>query len=104
MVVSDHSPCIENLKQSGDFLQDWGGISSLQFGLSLIWSQAKMRGFTFHDISRLICMAPSKLCGLECRKGSLRVGLDADFVVWDPNETIEVGICNISNQIYCNFY
>jgi hypothetical protein len=37
MVVSDHSPCIPEMKQMGDdkgnFLSAWGGISSLQFGM-----------------------------------------------------------------------
>ncbi|XP_078801794.1 allantoinase, mitochondrial-like isoform X4 [Oryzias latipes] len=35
MVVSDHSPCTPDLKKLdfGDFMQAWGGISSLQFGL-----------------------------------------------------------------------
>ena len=34
MVVSDHSPCTADLKilDKGDFMQAWGGISSLQFG------------------------------------------------------------------------
>jgi hypothetical protein len=37
MVVSEHSPCIPEMKQMGDgkgnFLSAWGGISSLQFGM-----------------------------------------------------------------------
>ena len=42
MVVSDHSPCTPDLKLPGekDFMAAWGGISSLQFGLSLFWSQS----------------------------------------------------------------
>lgn len=34
MVVSDHSPCTADLKllKEGDFMNAWGGISSLQFG------------------------------------------------------------------------
>lgn len=34
MVVSDHSPCTPDLKKldTGDFIEAWGGISSLQFG------------------------------------------------------------------------
>lgn len=37
MVVSDHSPCTPDLKNldCGDFIQAWGGISSLQFGKSI---------------------------------------------------------------------
>ena len=37
MIVSDHSPCTPDLKMPGekDFMAAWGGISSLQFGLTL---------------------------------------------------------------------
>ena len=90
MVVSDHSPCTEELKGSGDFLKAWGGISSLQFGLSILWSQARSRKFNFCDITRVLSEGPAKLCGLENSKGSLKIGMDADFVIWDPEQTIEV--------------
>src|SRR5437762_3107038 len=35
-IVSDHSPCTPELKrrEEGDFARAWGGIASLQFGLS----------------------------------------------------------------------
>lgn len=89
MVVSDHSPCTEDLKE-GDFLTAWGGISSLQFGLSLLWTQARMRQFDLQDVVRVLCSEPAKLCRLDDRKGSLRVGMDADFVIWDPEQTTEV--------------
>lgn len=90
MVVSDHSPCTEDLKKSGNFLTAWGGISSVQFGLPLFWSQASSRGFGLQEVVHLLSTAPSKLCGLENRKGALKVGLDGDFVVWDPQAIFEV--------------
>lgn len=34
--------------------------------------------------------SPAKLCGLQARKGQLQVGLDADFVVWNPETQIEI--------------
>jgi allantoinase len=39
-VVSDHSPCTPELKRLdvGDFGLAWGGISSLQIGLSAVWT------------------------------------------------------------------
>ena len=42
-VVSDHSPSTIELKRldEGDFGAAWGGISSLQLGLSLIWTEAR---------------------------------------------------------------
>nr|CAD7201121.1 unnamed protein product [Timema douglasi] len=92
MVVSDHSPCTPDLKklEQGDFLSAWGGISSLQFGLSLFWTEARLRGFTFLDVTRLLSSAPAKLCGLQDRKGCLKQGMDADLVIWDPLRSFQV--------------
>lgn len=90
MIVSDHSPCVPELKTCGNFLTAWGGISSLQFGLSLIWTAARTRGIRLSDISKLLSSQPAKLCGLEDRKGDLSVGMDADFVIWDPDESIKI--------------
>src|SRR6266568_2834723 len=41
LVVSDHSPCTAAMKEpgTGDFGLAWGGISSLQLGLPLVWTQ-----------------------------------------------------------------
>ncbi|XP_023320245.1 allantoinase, mitochondrial [Eurytemora carolleeae] len=65
MVVSDHSPCTPDLKLPGekDFMNSWGGISSLQFGLSLLWTGSRTRQFSLQDINRLLSLAPAKLAG-----------------------------------------
>lgn len=42
------------------------------------------------EISKLLSSQPARLCGLDDRKGNLSEGMDADFVVWDPEETIKV--------------
>jgi allantoinase len=85
-VVSDHSPCAPELKlpQAGDFVKAWGGVSSLQFGLPLIWTEARRRGFRFEHLSSWMSAAPAKLAGFEKRKGMIAPGYDADLVVWNP--------------------
>ncbi len=85
-IVSDHSPCTPALKlpQAGDFPKAWGGIASLQFSLSLIWTHARARGFGFEDLARWMSAAPAKLAGVEKRKGIIATGYDADLVVWNP--------------------
>ncbi|HLO00222.1 MAG TPA: allantoinase AllB [Pyrinomonadaceae bacterium] len=86
MIVSDHSPCPPELKlrDSGDFLQAWGGISSLQLRLPVVWTEGRRRGFSILDMARWLCSEPAKLVGLEGRKGSIADGNDADFVIWNP--------------------
>lgn len=86
MVVSDHSPCTPALKlqESGDFLDAWGGIAALQFGLPVMWTNLRSRGFGLSDLTRLMSAEPAKLAGLNTRKGKLAAGYDADIVVWNP--------------------
>ncbi|XP_025986246.1 allantoinase, mitochondrial isoform X2 [Solenopsis invicta] len=98
MIVSDHSPCVPELKTRGNFLTAWGGISSLQFGLSLIWTAARTRDMSLSDVSKLLSSQPAKLCGLEDRKGDLLVGMDADFVIWDPEESIKIEANDIHHK------
>ncbi|MBV9214738.1 MAG: allantoinase AllB, partial [Acidobacteria bacterium] len=82
MVVSDHSPCTPALKllEDGDFLAAWGGISALQFGLPVMWTNLRDRGYDTADLTRLMSSAPARLAGLDHRKGKLAAGYDADLV------------------------
>lgn len=91
-VVSDHSPCTPDLKlrESGNFLEAWGGISSLELRLPAVWTEAEKRGVTLNDLSRWLCSAPAALVGLDGTKGSLTVGHDADVVIWNPRKQLRV--------------
>jgi allantoinase len=88
MVVSDHSPCPPDMKlrESGDFLQAWGGISSLQLRLPATWTDAQRRGHSIEDLARWLCQAPAALVGMAGRKGAICVGGDADIVIWNPEK------------------
>ena len=92
MIVSDHSPCTPALKlqESGDFMDAWGGIAALQFGLPVMWTNLKARGFGIADLTRLMSAQPAKLAGLDGRKGKLSAGYDADIVIWDPEKEFKV--------------
>ena len=93
MIVSDHSPCTPDLKllEEGDLNNAWGGISSLQFSVSLMFTEAKKHGFDLGDIVRWMSENPARFLGLDHRKGFFKPGADADIVIIDPNEkyTIE---------------
>jgi allantoinase len=88
--VSDHSPCTPELKKidSGDLENAWGGISALQFGLPLIWTEAKQRGFTLSDISHLMSTATAEFVGLHDKKGKIAVGAYADILVFDDEKEV----------------
>lgn len=84
-IVSDHSPCTPGLKQleKGDFSSAWGGISSIQFSLPIVWTQMVKRGLSLSRLAQWMCERPARFAGLT-QKGSIEVGRDADLVIWDP--------------------
>lgn len=89
-VVSDHSPCTPQLKGGGDFMAAWGGIAGLQFSLPAVWTEAKERGFSLHDMVRWLSAGPAVLAGLGRRKGKLAAGYDADFIIFNPQAAFTV--------------
>jgi len=88
-VVSDHSPCLPGLKlpDRGDFMDAWGGIASLQFGLSAIWTEAQSRGIRPERVAHWMSSEPARFLGLGARKGTLAPGADADLVAWQPESS-----------------
>lgn len=102
-VVSDHSPCTPQLKHldSGDLEKAWGGISSLQFGLPLVWTEARQRGFSLPQVVEWMATRPAKFAGLEGKKGSIAPGYDADLIVFDDSAqfTISADIIKYRHKI-----
>ena len=90
-VVSDHSPCVPELKRldTGDFGQAWGGIASLQLGLPAVWTEARRRGHGLADVVRWMAEGPARLVGLEGR-GRIEPGAAAHLVAFAPDEAFEV--------------
>ena len=108
-VVTDHSPCPPELKSrgsgdfgsgdfgSGDFGRAWGGIASLQLGLSAVWTVARRRGRPLDDVVRWMAAAPASLAGLAA-KGRLAPGCDADMVAFDPDESYVVDPARLQHR------
>src|SRR5699024_6420401 len=88
MIVSDHSPSTPELKEveRGDFGTAWGGVSSLQLGLSAVWTEARARGFELSDVVRWMSAGPARQTRMWT-KGAIDVGYDADFCVLAPDES-----------------
>jgi len=91
-VVTDHSPSTPELKllESGNLKDAWGGISSLQFSLPVMWTAAKERGFSVQDISKWMSSKTADFIGFSDKKGKIAKGFDADLVVWNPERKFVV--------------
>lgn len=82
-IATDHSPCPPEMKQleTGRFDQAWGGISSLQLSLPIVWTEAARRGHSLGDVADWLCHRPAALVGVEA---GITVGAPANLVVFDP--------------------
>jgi len=87
-ITSDHSPCTPELKnmKAGNFEKAWGGISSIQFTLPVIWTECKARGFSIDQLINWMSTAPAIFIGKDQQKGQISPGYDADLVCWNPDE------------------
>lgn len=87
-VVSDHSPCVPELKglSKGDFFSAWGGIASVGLGLPILYTEGlKMNPpVQIPEIVKWTCENTAKQVGLDKSKGYIRQGYDADFAIFDP--------------------
>jgi len=86
MVITDHSPCLPEMKRREEGRWDlaWGGIASLGLALPVLWTAMKQRGIGLERISEWMAAAPARLAGMSGRKGVIAIGADADFAVFDP--------------------
>lgn len=98
-VVSDHSPSTLDLKdlENGDFAIAWGGVSSLQLGLPLMWTEARRRGIALEQVVEWMAARPANLARLNS-KGQLALGYDADFSVFAPDEAFVVDAAKLQHK------
>ena len=71
-------------------MQAWGGISSLQLRLPVMWTDAGARGAGINQLAEWLCRAPARQIGMAHLKGSIAVGCDADIVIWNPESEFRV--------------
>ena len=95
-VSTDHCPFCMNegykglprQKQLGleSFAKIPNGVPGVENRLHLLYKGGVIdRGWSMNRFVQLVSTAPAKLMGLFPRKGTIAVGSDADFVVWDPD-------------------
>ncbi|WP_223622757.1 allantoinase AllB [Microbacterium sp. EST19A] len=98
-IVSDHSPSTLDLKdlENGDFAVAWGGVASLQLGLSLIWTEARQRGLTLETVVSWMSERPAQFAGLT-GKGRIAPGYDADFSIFAADDAYVVDVTKLHHK------
>jgi dihydropyrimidinase len=69
------------------------GVPGVETRMPLLFSAA-LEG-THLDLNRLVAVAatnPAKIYGLYPRKGTIAVGSDADFAIWDPGKSVTISV------------
>jgi dihydropyrimidinase len=94
VVATDHCPFTTEDRRRGtggagwaDFTQIPGGLSGVETRLSLVYQGVVSGQLSLERWVEVTSGAPARLFGLDGTKGSLRPGLDADLVVFDPGAT-----------------
>jgi allantoinase len=98
-IASDHSPSTLDLKdlEHGDFGVAWGGVSSLQLGLPVIWTEARRRGVPLPRVIEWMSTRPAKLVQLAS-KGRLAIGFDADLAIFAADESFVVDVTHLMHK------
>lgn len=88
ITVSDHAPCPIEKKEAGkdDIREAWAGVDGTQMILRVLLSEGINKGrLSYTRLLRVAARNPARIFGLYPKKGTLRIGSDADFVIIDPD-------------------
>jgi allantoinase len=89
-ITTDHSPAPPGIKEmeSGNLKKAWGGIAGIQFLLNGSWTA--MKGImTLEQFIPLVTSKPADFIKAN-KKGTIALGNDADFVIWNPEESKKI--------------
>jgi allantoinase len=86
-IATDHSPAPPNIKEieTGNLKKAWGGIAGIQFLLNGSWT-ALRETMSLEQFIPLVTSKPAEFIKAN-QKGTIEVGKDADFVIWNPEES-----------------
>jgi len=85
-ITTDHSPAPPTLKEieTGNLKKAWGGIAGIQFLLTASWTAMK-NTMTLEQFIPLVTSKPANFIKAT-KKGTIKIGNDADIVIWQPEE------------------
>jgi len=84
-VSTDHCAFSLDGKAKGNsFIDVYSGVSGTETLLPIMYKHYKEKGHPLEDLIKKISTNPAKLFGMYPKKGSLKVGTDADIVIYNP--------------------
>lgn len=97
-IASDHSPCSydEKFKEIlGNKIETpfdvWGGISGIQSGFQVSFHEGCVkRGISPTVLANAMAKKPAEAFGIYGKKGDIRTGFDADFIIVDADKEWEI--------------
>jgi len=97
-IASDHSPCTYDEKHNeilGQKIENvfdvWGGISGIQNCFQIAFDEGCVkRNVCPTVLTKAMAVQPAKAFGIYGKKGDIKPGFDADFVILDPDKEWEI--------------
>jgi len=88
IIGSDHAPYTKEEKERGseDIFTPPAGFPGLSTRLPLLFTAVKEGKMELDRMVELICENPARIFDLYPKKGTIAVGSDADFVIFDPDK------------------
>lgn len=85
-IGSDHAAYSEEMKESGDFWSAPGGFPGNDVLVPTVLEEGiSDYGLSWVTAAKILSTKPARIFGLDGRKGAIRVGMDADFMVIAPD-------------------
>eukprot|EP00210_Caulerpa_lentillifera_P006154 g5881.t1 len=98
IIVSGHAPR-EAEEKFRPYEEALPGISGIQYLLPSLWTSLEGSGVDLVELSKLLSTRPAELFRIAHRTGSIRKGLVADLMVWDPEATVDTSVKGAYSQL-----
>jgi dihydropyrimidinase len=103
VVASDHAPKSKDV--NGDFLAQGFGSPQIETLLPVTYDWGVNQGhISLVRLAQVLCENPARIFGLYPQKGTLAVGSDADFVIYDPGKEFEIQAENQHSKVGYTLY
>ncbi len=121
-IATDHCPFFFNGRQEidyegqkvvipgkelgeGNFTKIPNGLPGVGDRMPVLFTEMVSSGkYSINEFVKLTCTNPAKIFGMFPQKGTIKVGSDADLVIWDPTKMVEYGVQYSQQRTDYNLY